>query len=190
MSTTSSSMTSKMSMYHLCSLLVVISNISIDAFTPSSSISSSFTSRQGINHHSKSHSVSLDSSSYDFDPEESAEQFNADAKQQQSTMTVPSTPSTETNGTNGSSPSATASPSKFDDLLEEVGLKNQLSSVSELTSKRIVSRDEVFCNRELKLSGIRAIGFDMDYTIAQYKQPAFDKLAFDGAKVCLLLFKE
>lgn len=23
---------------------------------------------------------------------------------------------------------------------------------------------------------------DMDYTIAQYKQPAFDKLAFDGAK--------
>lgn len=22
----------------------------------------------------------------------------------------------------------------------------------------------------------------MDYTIAQYKQPAFDKLAFDGAK--------
>lgn len=26
----------------------------------------------------------------------------------------------------------------------------------------------------------------MDYTIAQYKQPAFDKLAFDGAKAKLV----
>ena len=32
------------------------------------------------------------------------------------------------------------------------------------------------------MGGIQAIGFDMDYTLAQYQQPAFDKLAFDGAK--------
>ena len=182
-------MTTKMSLYHLSSLLIVISNISIDAFTPSSSIHLSTRIRRTNNDHSQSRDPLLDSSSYDFDPEESAEQFNADAKQQ-STMTIPSTPSTDTNGTNGSCLSATTSPSKFDDLLEEVGLKDQLSSVSELTPKRIVSKNEVFCNRELKLSGIRAIGFDMDYTIAQYKQPAFDKLAFDGAKVCLLFLKK
>ena len=46
----------------------------------------------------------------------------------------------------------------------------------------MVSPNDIFCNRELKLSGIKAVGFDMDYTLAQYKQPAFDKLAFDGAK--------
>ena len=38
---------------------------------------------------------------------------------------------------------------------------------------------DVFCNRELAMSTIEAIGFDMDYTIAQYK-PEFDLLAFDG----------
>ena len=32
------------------------------------------------------------------------------------------------------------------------------------------------------MEGLRAIGFDMDYTLAQYQQPAFDRLAFDGAK--------
>jgi hypothetical protein len=41
---------------------------------------------------------------------------------------------------------------------------------------------DIFCNRELKMSHIKAIGFDMDYTLAQYQQPAFDQLAFDGAK--------
>lgn len=72
---------------------------------------------------------------------------------------------------------------KYQSLLSEVGLDSQIKSLSELQSKRLISRNGVFCNRELKMSGIRAIGFDMDYTIAQYKQPAFDCLAFDGAKV-------
>ena len=40
----------------------------------------------------------------------------------------------------------------------------------------------IFVNRTLNLKRIKAIGFDMDYTLAQYQQPAFDKLAFDGAK--------
>jgi hypothetical protein len=31
------------------------------------------------------------------------------------------------------------------------------------------------------MSHIKAIGFDMDYMLAQYQQPAFDQLAFDGA---------
>ena len=75
---------------------------------------------------------------------------------------------------------------RYDDLLESVGLSNQLKSVASLPVLRSVSNNDVFCNRELKLRGIRAIGFDMDYTLAQYKQPAFDRLAFDGAKAKLV----
>lgn len=38
----------------------------------------------------------------------------------------------------------------------------------------------VFCNRNLKMAKVQAVGFDMDYTIAVYK-PDFDQLAFDLA---------
>ncbi|GMH99216.1 hypothetical protein TrLO_g16022 [Triparma laevis f. longispina] len=41
---------------------------------------------------------------------------------------------------------------------------------------------DVFCNRELNMNSLAAIGFDMDYTLAQYHVPEFDNLAFDGAK--------
>ena len=40
---------------------------------------------------------------------------------------------------------------------------------------------DIFCNRELNMKQIEAIGFDMDYTLAQYNE-AFDMLAFEGAK--------
>jgi len=70
---------------------------------------------------------------------------------------------------------------RYDNLLSEVGLPD-LKFSRKLPPKRVVSPNDIFCNRELKLSGIKAVGFDMDYTLAQYKQPAFDKLAFDGAK--------
>ncbi len=40
---------------------------------------------------------------------------------------------------------------------------------------------EVFCNREINMQQIRAVGFDMDYTLAQYNLP-FELLAYDGAK--------
>jgi hypothetical protein len=72
---------------------------------------------------------------------------------------------------------------RYSGLLSEVGMgSTDLKSLEALPGKRPVSVDDVFCNRELNLETIRAIGFDMDYTLAQYKQPAFDKLAFDGAK--------
>ena len=66
-------------------------------------------------------------------------------------------------------------------MLGEVGLKDKLSFWKDLPRRRPVSTEDVFCNRELKLGNLRAVGFDMDYTIVQYKQPAFDQLAFDGA---------
>mmetsp|Transcript_7910 Transcript_7910/g.23547 ORF Transcript_7910/g.23547 Transcript_7910/m.23547 type:complete len:516 (+) Transcript_7910:354-1901(+) len=43
----------------------------------------------------------------------------------------------------------------------------------------------VFCSRELNMENIEAVGFDMDYTLAQYNQ-AFDLLAFEGAKAKLV----
>ena len=42
----------------------------------------------------------------------------------------------------------------------------------------------VFCSRELNMANIEAVGFDMDYTLAQYNT-AFELLAFDGATVRL-----
>jgi hypothetical protein len=70
---------------------------------------------------------------------------------------------------------------KYLAVLDQTGLTHRLHATTlEMPPRRISDRD-VFCNREIKLETIRAIGFDMDYTLAQYKQPEFDKLAFDGA---------
>lgn len=41
--------------------------------------------------------------------------------------------------------------------------------------------NSIFCNRELNFDSLDCIGFDMDYTIAEYLVPAFDLLAFNGA---------
>jgi len=43
-------------------------------------------------------------------------------------------------------------------------------------------RGEIFCNRNLNLGKIAAIGFDMDYTIATYKAETFELLAYEGAR--------
>eukprot|EP01035_Chromulina_nebulosa_P018611 gene18611-24340_t len=42
-------------------------------------------------------------------------------------------------------------------------------------------KQQVFCNIELNGEAIEAVGFDMDFTLAQYKED-FDLLAFEGAK--------
>eukprot|EP00898_Chlorokybus_atmophyticus_P002579 jgi/Chlat1/3321/Chrsp22S03415 len=36
----------------------------------------------------------------------------------------------------------------------------------------------IFCNRSLNMRSIRSIGFDMDYTLAQYKSETFETLAY------------
>jgi 5'-nucleotidase len=38
----------------------------------------------------------------------------------------------------------------------------------------------IFCNRALNMDKISAVGFDLDYTLAEYKKD-FDRLAYDGA---------
>ena len=40
-------------------------------------------------------------------------------------------------------------------------------------------QDRVFCNRSVDLSNIKFFGFDMDYTLAVYKSPDIDILAYD-----------
>lgn len=41
----------------------------------------------------------------------------------------------------------------------------------------IPRRDRVFCNRNLKMSNVAWLGFDMDYTLAIYNQEAMDELS-------------
>lgn len=49
------------------------------------------------------------------------------------------------------------------------------------TSENFVLENQIFCNRELNGEQLEAVGFDMDFTLAQYNE-AFDLLAFNGAK--------
>lgn len=71
---------------------------------------------------------------------------------------------------------------RFDNLLSSVGLAGKLKHIADLPEVRAVTPNDIFCNREVNMERIKCIGFDMDFTLAQYQQPAFDKLAFDGAK--------
>ena len=40
-------------------------------------------------------------------------------------------------------------------------------------------RKRIYCNRDLRLDLIQAIGFDMDYTLAVYKQEAIDRVSIE-----------
>ncbi|KAK8585109.1 hypothetical protein V6N13_139048 [Hibiscus sabdariffa] len=40
--------------------------------------------------------------------------------------------------------------------------------------------NQIFCNRSLNMRSIVAVGFDMDYTLAQYKPETFESLAYEG----------
>jgi HAD superfamily 5'-nucleotidase-like hydrolase len=42
-------------------------------------------------------------------------------------------------------------------------------------------RGEIFCNRALNMARIAAVGFDMDYTLAQYYSEKFESLSAKGA---------
>lgn len=121
------------------------------------------------------------SSSYEIDEDdEQAEEHLADRlAHAEGTLNAP---------LNGDAMPAAFAPSsdpctRYDQLLQEVGLDDDsLRYIRSLPSNRAVTVNEIFCNRELRMEGIHAVGFDMDYTLAQYRQPAFDQLAFDGAK--------
>lgn len=46
--------------------------------------------------------------------------------------------------------------------------------------KKIDISNQIFCNRSLNMKNIIAVGFDMDYTLAQYKSETFESLAYEG----------
>jgi 5' nucleotidase family len=144
---------------------------------PSFSVASTTTSTSSIQQRMtpRLQSVQSGKSSVEVDSDEDSEQRLGDESPMSTTTAI-------RNGVIVNSHRATAGTSRFDDLLESVGLDGKLQSLGELPPERKVSVRDIFCNRELKMSNIKAIGFDMDYTLAQYQQPAFDQLAFDGAK--------
>lgn len=70
----------------------------------------------------------------------------------------------------------------FSSLADGLGLNIS----SEITTRAIIphhltSSSDLFTNRELNMDTIDAIGFDMDWTLAQYNRD-FDLLAYNGAK--------
>ncbi|KAF8024326.1 hypothetical protein BT93_F1496 [Corymbia citriodora subsp. variegata] len=62
---------------------------------------------------------------------------------------------------------------------ENNGLKPCIWSAPE-GGQKIDIAQQIFCNRSLNMRSIVAVGFDMDYTLAQYKPDTFESLAYEG----------
>nr|GMC52279.1 5'-nucleotidase domain-containing protein 4 isoform X1 [Ipomoea batatas] len=56
----------------------------------------------------------------------------------------------------------------------------QLSTWASPGGCKIDIGKQIFCNRSLNMKNIVAVGFDMDYTLAQYKPETFESLAYEG----------
>jgi HAD superfamily 5'-nucleotidase-like hydrolase len=68
-----------------------------------------------------------------------------------------------------------------EDISSQQHFSESLLKHTEIRSlKRDMSRS-IFCNVELNCANVEAVGFDMDFTLAQYNED-FDLLAFEGAK--------
>ena len=106
------------------------------------------------------------SSTFDFDEDERSEQLLADPDRP-----IPPPPVPTKSGINGVGAIDASKPAggRYDDLLESVGLTGDdaLTSLPSLNPLRPVSTNDVFCNRELRMGGLKAIGFDMDYTLGK-----------------------
>ncbi|KAI7733204.1 hypothetical protein M8C21_006168, partial [Ambrosia artemisiifolia] len=61
---------------------------------------------------------------------------------------------------------------------EDGEVASLLSSAEGMPTLDIGKR--IFCNSAVNMKNIVAVGFDMDYTLAQYKPDTFESLAYDG----------
>jgi 5'-nucleotidase len=52
-----------------------------------------------------------------------------------------------------------------------------LEELRHMSRSQVERPYQIYCNRDLDLQSVQAIGFDMDYTLAVYKQEAMDALA-------------
>jgi 5'-nucleotidase len=60
-------------------------------------------------------------------------------------------------------------------------MANSVSTTSSTARNTTQVSRQLFCNRDVELDTIDAVGFDMDFTLAQYNT-AFDLLAYNAAK--------
>merc|ERR1712072_1496159 len=73
-------------------------------------------------------------------------------------------------------------------MLEDTYFRNGFNNISKSVSKKcslsnaIDFQNRVFVNRSLHMEKIKFFGFDMDYTIAEYKSPQYEVLGFDLVK--------
>ncbi|XP_042493669.1 5'-nucleotidase domain-containing protein 4-like isoform X2 [Macadamia integrifolia] len=61
----------------------------------------------------------------------------------------------------------------------DVGQEQHISSSPE-GDRKIDIEKQIFCNRSLNMKNIVAVGFDMDYTLAQYMSETFESLTYKG----------
>ncbi|GAB2267341.1 hypothetical protein Dimus_002327 [Dionaea muscipula] len=69
---------------------------------------------------------------------------------------------------------------KFQHPLSDGASKDPCIWSSSVDGDKIPMGKRVFCNRSLNMKNIVAVGFDMDYTLAQYKPETFESLAYEG----------
>uniref|UniRef100_A0A1Q3FUY5 Putative cytosolic purine 5'-nucleotidase n=1 Tax=Culex tarsalis TaxID=7177 RepID=A0A1Q3FUY5_CULTA len=90
----------------------------------------------------------------------------------------------EAAGASGSS-SGTRRPRKSSVTFQDDKLERKLthndSFIHDIGYKREISH-RIFVNRSLHLENIKHYGFDMDYTIAEYKSPQYEQLGFNLVK--------
>ncbi len=59
-------------------------------------------------------------------------------------------------------------------------------SATALPAVGIPRQKRVFCNRNLRMTGVTWVGFDMDYTLAIYDQPEMDRLSIEATRTKLV----
>lgn len=55
-----------------------------------------------------------------------------------------------------------------------------LSDLSLPSATELPHRKRIYCNRDLRFDLVNAVGFDMDYTLAVYRQEAMDRLSIEA----------
>jgi hypothetical protein len=92
-------------------------------------------------------------SSYEVDSDEDAEQRLGESSGKSASLKSGEVPTVVVNGN--------AMSGRYDDVLASVGLEGKIKHAGHLPEERVISSFGIFCNRELNLNAITAIGFDM-----------------------------
>ena len=72
--------------------------------------------------------------------------------------------------------------SQFASLADAIGLNiSNGEAERSIIPHHLTSSSDLFCNREINMDQLEAVGFDMDWTLARYNED-FDLLAYNGAK--------